>query len=103
MENISNPTLRCRPGQMAIIVKSDAGNIGRIVTCIKFIGQLDGGRFVHHDLWEIDQKINVLDFSARSSKVLVNESSYCPDSHLQPLSDLDEDYESVRALEYETA
>lgn len=44
--------LNCRPGDLALIVRSVAGNEGKIVRCIKFIGAVPG--FAGNDRWEID-------------------------------------------------
>jgi hypothetical protein len=32
-------TLNCKQGDMAIVVRSRAGNAGKVVTCLEFIGE----------------------------------------------------------------
>ena len=50
--------MRCKPGDLAIIVESDLGNEGKIVQCVKLIGDLTQ-RDLHGNLetvpmWEVD-------------------------------------------------
>lgn len=33
--------LRCRPGDLAVMVKSEAGNVGKIVTCVRLANDSD--------------------------------------------------------------
>lgn len=73
-------TLRCKPGDLAIVVRSEAGHEGKIVRVLRFIG-------VHHaywaeDLWETDTL-------ARSA--LGRLDAYFSDSQLLPIRDPGED------------
>lgn len=45
--------LNCKPGDLAVMVKSNAGNEGRVVRCIQFVGKVPG--WVGDERWEIDQ------------------------------------------------
>lgn len=47
--------MNCKPGDLAIIVKSPAGNAGKIVRCIRFVGKVDG--WVGNDRWETDSEL----------------------------------------------
>lgn len=44
--------LRCWPGCLAEVVKSSAGNEGKIVKVLRFVGELHG--WVGSDRWEIE-------------------------------------------------
>ena len=50
--------MNCKPGDLAIIVKSHAGNEGKIVRCIKYIGkqywELPNGQITLSHTWETD-------------------------------------------------
>jgi hypothetical protein len=72
--------MNCKPGQLAVIVKSVAGNEGKIVRCIRFIGKVDG--WVGDDRWEIDCTLIGLR-GARTRSV--------QDSYLRPIRDPGDD------------
>lgn len=59
--------MKCKQGDLAIVVKSAEGqNVGRIVTCVKFLGTVYGKnpttgrefRILQTDLWELDQALS---------------------------------------------
>jgi hypothetical protein len=45
--------MNCKPGDLAIAIRSKAGNEGRIFRCIRFVGSLSG--FLGDDYWLTDQ------------------------------------------------
>ena len=51
-------TLNCKAGDLAIVVRSQAGNEGKIVRCVRLVGErnilLRDGRMVTSWVWEID-------------------------------------------------
>lgn len=47
--------MNCKPGDLAVMVKSGAGNEGRILTCIRFIGRVSG--YEGSDYWEVDKAL----------------------------------------------
>ena len=49
--------MNCKKGDLAIIIKSWAGNEGKIVTCLHYIGHIDGYAFGEDDLWKIDRNL----------------------------------------------
>jgi hypothetical protein len=50
--------LYCKEGEYAQIIISQAGNAGKVVKCVKFVGmKFIPGMQLHHDLWEIDQSL----------------------------------------------
>lgn len=50
-----------KPGCMAIVIKNVfKENIGKIVKCVKFIGE-DPHRYRCYDVWEVDQLMKCID------------------------------------------
>lgn len=52
--------MNCKQGDLAIIVKSNAGNEGKIVRCLRLVGEArssDGIRMAGECRWEIDRPI----------------------------------------------
>jgi len=52
--------MNCKQGDLAIVVRSDAGNAGKIVTCIRLLNGFrhiapDGS--VSNDIWQIDRPL----------------------------------------------
>ena len=47
--------MNCKKGDMALIIKSRAGNVGKVVTCLEFVGALEG--WSAGDLWLVDKKL----------------------------------------------
>lgn len=53
--------MRCKQGELAIIVKSFAGNEGKIVRCVRYLGMLpwaSGDDMVAAPTWGIDQELS---------------------------------------------
>lgn len=79
----------CEKGDMAIIVRSNAGNAGEIVTCLEWVGKLPEGTFYNRktDYWLIDKKLRVV------YNIGGEETGYFPylsDSMLMPISPSDD-------------
>lgn len=82
--------MNCRKGDLAIIVKSWAGNEGKIVRCLFIDAERSGyetlapGGIVHppEPIWIIDQEIPGFDGSL---------SNYIADSQLRPIRDPGDD------------
>ena len=72
--------MNCKPGDLALIVYSRAGNEGKIVRCLRFIGHVPG--WAGYDCWEIDQSIKGT-FGDLTNTV--------QDAHLRPLRDPGDD------------
>lgn len=47
--------MNCKPGDLAVIVKSSAGNEGAIVKIVEFVGKVQG--WGGYDRWRIDRKL----------------------------------------------
>ena len=45
-------------GQRCMVVQSEAGNIGRIVTLVKYVGEID--EYKHTDWWRIKESLNLM-------------------------------------------
>lgn len=84
--------LRCKEGDIAIIIKSSAGNEGKQVTCLQYIGQVppmydkQSNRMIHligDDFWEIDRMLPTV--SADDVKLTGRAFPYAQDSCLLPI------------------
>ena len=98
-------TLRCKPGDLAIIVKSVSGNEGKIVVVGKFLGNAEVViynktiKMSVNDYWEIDRPIrftfSVIKMDNYGISTTLNEEimlEMCSDACLRPLNgDLSED------------
>lgn len=87
--------MNCSPGDIAIVVRSYAGNEGKIVTCKKhrYGGfEFEKGRFLsskYADWWEIDVSLNCIDANLKQKIINTTGLYFAPDSHLRPLRDQD--------------
>jgi len=82
--------LNCKKGDLAIIVRSDSGNEGKIVQCLELImtdhaPDITGSIRVFHGgvqaIWRIDRSIKAIHNISREHR----EMKYCRDSQLRPL------------------
>ena len=98
--------MNCKTGDLAIVVKSKAGNEGKIVTCLElipaYVNVLDvNGVFItfNQPFWKVDQEMKM--FNNHTGNITAN-SYYCTDSCLLPLkADLND--ETLDTKELETA
>lgn len=58
--------MNCKEGDLAMIVKSKAGNEGKIVRCIQYVGAVDG--VLPKDCWLIDGSINCVGTVTKQQK-----------------------------------
>ena len=79
--------MKCKEGDLAIIIKSSRGiSVGRIVTCIKFMGTVygerDGKKFriLQPDVWLIDQRLTYTNGQ---------ELPYVSDDSMMPIGNID--------------
>jgi len=93
--------MNCEPGDLAVITKSWAGNEGRIVRVVCWIGKIDG--WSNSDRWEIEAERPLI-----SSKGRLH--FHAPDSFMRPIRDPGEDARDetlqwlpVPSIEKETA
>lgn len=81
--------MNCKQGDLAIVVRSYAGNEGKIVTCLKLL-PAGSNNYLTSDgvLWETDVELNTLN----GFNEPIKKTRFMPDSHLRPLrGDLSED------------
>ncbi len=70
--------MRCKVGDLAIVVKSLAGNEGKIVRCVQYIGVVKWKVIGMDDTWLLDQPL----------KNIHGHSGFdMPDSFLRPIRD----------------
>lgn len=87
--------LNCKPGDLAIVVRSAAGNEGKIVQCLKVHPSGVGGLFrFYGPVWEIDRPLKTL----RKTPVgtVEGERFFAPDICLHPIRDNDGEDEMLR-------
>jgi hypothetical protein len=73
--------LNCKAGDLAVVVRSEAGNLGKIVRCVKFLGVRNAiGRDGIEEcaIWMIDQPLKAFDGT---------EDFHCEDEILRPIRD----------------
>jgi hypothetical protein len=94
--------MNCKPGDLAIIVKSVAGNEGKIVHCIKLIDVFD---IVNEGpVWEVDQQLDsVLVYKSSTGQFHFHKSTtkhnHIADCCLRPIPPLDELDEVTKEIE----
>jgi len=77
--------MNCKQGDMAVIIRSEAGNEGKVVTCLNFVGNPPptinkrGGFncYLGNDYWLVDRKLNCTSGSIEP---------YARDSALMPIT-----------------
>ena len=69
--------MNCKQGDLAIVVRSYAGNEGKIVRCLRFVGSVPG-YYLDHDHWLVDTVI---------TSNLGYKDPYFPDKILRPIRD----------------
>lgn len=84
--------IRCKVGDLAVVVRSDADNLGRIVRCVRLLGDFwwcdaQGGGARIAATWEIDVPLRGADGTV---------SREIADDQLRPLRDSDGDDEMLR-------
>ena len=59
--------MNCKKGDMALIVRSRAGNHGRVVTCLEYLGEIRHYRYGSESIflckghwWRVDRKVNLI-------------------------------------------
>jgi len=83
--------MNCKQGDLAVLVKSTAGNEGKIVRCVRYVGRVnwnDGrGGSESLETWETDQLI-------RDASGVVEDSWYV-DRDMRPIRSSDEPDETL--------
>lgn len=78
--------MNCKKGDLAIVVRSVAGNEGKIVRCVEFLGDslFVGGKT--YAAWSIDRKL---------PGILGGMIDRAPDAWLRPIRDNDQEDETL--------
>ncbi|CAB5219093.1 hypothetical protein UFOVP229_27 [uncultured Caudovirales phage] len=84
---VSTYRLNCRPGDLAVVVRSVAGNEGKVVTCLRLHPPgTDNTSVEDGPVWEIDRPLVGVLRSRSTGEVFGRVSSpYMPDKLLRPL------------------
>jgi len=75
--------MNCKPGDMAVFIKSTAGNVGRFVTCIRLLSATElAEEFASSDepVWLIDTEVNLTTIFGGIEK-----APFAHDRNLQPI------------------
>ena len=83
--------MNCKPGDLAVVVRSYAGQEGKIVTCVRYIGpvEFDNGA-AHPDCWRVDPPLYRAKDRCKADIVA--------DSCLRPIRDTDGEDEVLRLV-----
>lgn len=81
--------MNCKPGDLALVVKSKVGNEGKIVRCIRLATPVEADRveWWSGPLWHTDVPL----LSLRPATNVRREVCFAPDSALRPIRDPGED------------
>lgn len=90
--------MNCRLGDLAYVFRSEAGNYGKVVTCLRLATAADleseGGRPDREPCWIVDRELAcvvVVHFLGGSCESFPLRTRICPDSILRPLGRPGED------------
>lgn len=84
--------MNCKPGDLAVVVNSKAGNDGKLVTCIRLARAKilnRNGAFESGPIWEVDKEL--ASFSGSRDR-------YIADRQLRPIRDPGEDAQDETLL-----
>jgi hypothetical protein len=78
----------CKAGDLAVFIKSYAGNEGKIVTCLRIATTqkliTDKYTFFDGPVWVLDQEVNIADIDTGE---IIDKLPYGLDSYLRPIRD----------------
>ena len=85
--------MNCKPGDLAVIVRSIHGNLGKIVRCLRFLGhqEFDDGIFCD-DAWLVEGRFDEVCFVSRRR----GGDATISDSDLRPIRDQPGEDEMLR-------
>lgn len=79
--------MNCKPNDLAMIIKSMAGNEGKIVTCIRLVDDQFNYGPSYGPIWETDTILLTVGMHTKTYKA---SHSHVPDAWLRPIKGLDE-------------
>lgn len=77
--------LNCKPGDLAIVVRSVIGNEGKIVRCLYLATDDEAMEITEGRVWKIDRELLSL-----SEIGTIRKAAFCEDDILRPIKPLDE-------------
>ena len=77
--------LNCKPGDLAIVVRSVCGNEGKNVRCLHLATDDEANEITEGRVWKIDRELLAL-----SEIGTIRRSAFCEDDILRPIRPLDE-------------
>lgn len=79
--------MNCKPGDLAIVVRSKSGNEGKIVRCIRLCtpAEADAEHYWSGPLWKVDALL------VAKRRGDVKFTPHCPDECLRPIRDPGDD------------
>jgi hypothetical protein len=84
--------MNCKQGDLAIIVKSNCGNEGKIVRVLElYVPLFVDSSIAHHTFWKIDRKIQATNMLDEIIQI-----DFCTDAQLRPISDQEGEDEMIR-------
>lgn len=91
--------MRCKVGDLALVVRSFAGNEGKVVTCVKYVGRNPGimewngeKLFLSSevDWWQVDRNMNMLMVGISGDREIhPDHSPFCRDDFMIPIGNKD--------------
>ena len=85
--------MNCKKGDIAVVKSSVAGNCGKVVTCLEYLGNINvviyRNRLVfleQGDWWVVDRKLNML---LGGEVLMENALPFCADKCLMPIGNQD--------------
>lgn len=100
--------MRCKVGDLALIIRSLAGNEGKVVTCLEFIGIAPGAvrhggetLLLHTDgsgWWRVDRNLNMFQVNPVTYEgTITNDMApYCRDDFMVPIGNISTPSEEVK-------
>lgn len=81
--------MNCKPGDLAIVVKSTCGNEGKIVRCIRLATPVEADRLGYWSgpLWYTDVELMSQRYNGMERRMVRS----CPDKYLRPIRDPGDD------------
>lgn len=81
--------MNCKEGDLAVVIRNDYGEAGKIVTCIRLAGQND---LVQHNVRDPAEPVWVIDFHLKNSR---SRAPLARDCSLRPIRDQTGEDESL--------
>ena len=87
--------LNCKAGDLAIVVKSSSGNLGKVVRCLCLASKEDllkAGYRGNDAVWVVDRPLPWMNRKG----ITIAQVPFAPDANLRPIRDSDGEDEMIR-------